>query len=233
MTLPSSDTTESTAKTAWNDCWNSIGVHGDMSCPKLATLIHCRNCPTYSAAASAFLDRDLLAGCESEWTTHFSQNKVAENVQAVSVAVFRVGREWFALPTLALEEVAESRKMHSVPHRRNGAVAGLVNIRGELIVCLSPQKILGIDAALEASSAPGEKGRARLLVVKRDGKRVAFPVDEVVGTYRCQESDFEVPPATVTMAASAFTQKILRWQGKVIGFLDDKMLVASLNGGAA
>ena len=34
-----------------NDCWNKIGVRGDASCAELERHIHCRNCPTYSAAA--------------------------------------------------------------------------------------------------------------------------------------------------------------------------------------
>ena len=41
------------------DCWNKIGVRGDGSCPELEKHIHCRNCPTYTAAASMLLDRDL------------------------------------------------------------------------------------------------------------------------------------------------------------------------------
>ena len=35
------------------DCWNKIGVSGDLSCPELNTHIHCRNCPVFAAAARA------------------------------------------------------------------------------------------------------------------------------------------------------------------------------------
>tara|TARA_R110000868_G_scaffold71948_6_gene210080 strand:- start:13004 stop:13705 length:702 start_codon:yes stop_codon:yes gene_type:complete len=231
MNNPSTGAAEPVADRGWNDCWNSIGIHGDVSCPKLEDLAHCRNCPTYSAAASAFLDRDLPTDYKSEWTTHFSQSKIEESLKTVSVAIFRIGVEWFALSTLVLEEVDERRKMHSVPHRRNGAIAGLVNIRGELLVCLSPQKILGIEPSPQVSAAPGERNHERLLVIKHEGKRAVFPVDEVAGTYRYHENDFSVPPATVTMAANSFTRTVLRWRGKVIGCLDGRMLMATLNSG--
>ena len=36
-----------------------------------------------------------------------------------SVVIFRVGPEWFALPTSVIAEVAEHRVMHAVPHRRD------------------------------------------------------------------------------------------------------------------
>ena len=37
------------------DCWNTIGVSGDRSCPELNTHIHCRSCPVFAAAARASL----------------------------------------------------------------------------------------------------------------------------------------------------------------------------------
>jgi Magnesium chelatase, subunit ChlI len=38
-----------------NDCWNQIGVFGDGTCPELAKVIHCRNCPVYAAGGRSLL----------------------------------------------------------------------------------------------------------------------------------------------------------------------------------
>ena len=116
-----------------NDCWNRIGVRGDGSCPELEQYAHCRNCPVYSAAALTLLDRELPAGYAGRMDRPFRRTQEARRSRILhSAIIFRIGAEWFALPTLALDEVAELRTIHSLPHRRSGVVLGLVNVRGEL-----------------------------------------------------------------------------------------------------
>src|ERR1700720_4207925 len=89
-----------------NDCWNSIGVGGDGSCVELKQHVHCRNCPTYSAAALSLLDRDLPEAYQSDWADHFAQAKPPQEPDTHSAIIFRVGPEWFAFPTLLFEEIA-------------------------------------------------------------------------------------------------------------------------------
>lgn len=72
----------------------------------------------------------------------------------LSFVVFRIGPELFALPTQVLHEVAESRGIHSLPHRRHSVVLGLVNIRGELLICVSVGRLLGLDRDLEGARPP-------------------------------------------------------------------------------
>ena len=134
---------------AVDDCWNRIGVRGDGSCHQLKQHAHCRNCPTYSAAALRLLDRDLPAECVADSTGHFAQAKRLEEQDTHSVVVFRLASEWFALPTLVLDEVSEQRMIHSLPHRRNAAVLGLVNVRGELLICASLVKMLEDNKAAD------------------------------------------------------------------------------------
>src|SRR5688572_790331 len=114
-----------------DDCWNRIGVRGDMSCPKLETHIHCRNCPVHEAAAALLLDARASSAYVQHWTEHIAEPKVIAEIDTDSVVVFRVGLEWLALSTLVFKEIASVRTIHSVPHRRSGVVLGLANIRGE------------------------------------------------------------------------------------------------------
>jgi chemotaxis-related protein WspD len=37
----------------------------------------------------------------------------------------------------SLDEIVGPRPVHSLPHRRNPALLGLVNVRGELVICVS------------------------------------------------------------------------------------------------
>ncbi len=218
---------------AIDDCWNRKGVHGDASCPELELRSHCRNCPTYSAAAARFLDRDLPPGYLEDWTRHFAAPAAIEAPGAQSAFVFRIGADWLALPAGVADEVAEPRAVHSVPHR-SGIVLGLVNVRGELLVCVSLARLLGIahDVQRHGPSRQGRHGdRSRLLVLRSDGRRVVCPVDEAHGGFRHAQQDLSPPPATI--AGAAYTRAVLRWGNRTAGYLDDGLIAQALERGLA
>ncbi len=212
-----------------NDCWNKIGVHGDGSCPELESYVHCRNCPVYSAAAAKLLDADLPAGHLDEWTRHFASERKVEETGTHSLVIFRIGAEWLALPTAVFKEVATMRAVHSLPHRRNGVVLGLANVRGALLVCVSLGDILGLEKAAPTKVDKARALHRRLLVISREGSRLVFPVDEVHGIHRCQPHELKEAPATVAKAAATYTKSVLGWRDKAVGCLDDRLLFSTLN----
>jgi len=212
---------------ALHDCWNSIGVVGDNSCRELVRHVHCHNCPVYSAAAAQFLDRPLTADYRREWTDHFAREKKIATPAKTSAIIFRISNEWLSMPTEAFQEIAERRGLHSLPHRRRGVVLGIVNIRGELLICASLGKLLGLDA-----TAPIKRQLAvfdRLLVANWNGQRFAFPVDEVHGVHRFHSADLREPPATVSRSGFNCATGVFPWRNFTVGFLDPESLVAALN----
>jgi len=212
------------------DCWNRIGVQGDGSCPELATHVLCRNCPVYSAAAIQVLDRERPQEGLEALTRLFAAPGPGEQRASRSCFVFRLGGEWLALPTVALDEVADLRAIHSLPHRRSGVVLGLANVRGELLVCVSLGQLLGIDALAGAQTARHPRAtHRRLLVVRHQGSRLAFPVDEVHGTLRFLEDELRPVPTTVARAAASYSKAMLAWREHAVGLLDDELLFHSLN----
>ena len=124
-------------------------MQGDNSCPELVKYVHCHNCPVYAAAARTFLDRDLPGNYLAEWTTHFAREKSAVEQNTLSLVLFRIGVEWFALPVSVLKEISELKTIHSLPHRRDNLVLGLVNFRGELLICVSLAGMLSLGEAPE------------------------------------------------------------------------------------
>jgi chemotaxis-related protein WspD len=209
------------------DCWNRIGVMGDGSCAKLAEVVHCRNCHVFSTARALLLDRTPPPGYQREWTKHFSQAKPPVTPGNISVVIFRTGAEWLALSTRVFHEVAERRPMHSVPHRQTGIVLGLVNFRGELLICVSLAKLLGISD--ENPPQKLWKPDDRLMVVEWQGSFLAFPVDEIHGVHRYHPDELKDIPATLGKSASAFTHGILPWQSRMVGCLDEERLFTTLN----
>ena len=206
------------------DCWNTIGVRGDSSCKELVQHVHCRNCPVHSSAAAHLLDREPTAEYIAHWTEQARQSKGQAEQAAISVLIFRIRSERLALPTRALTEIASLRPIHSLPHRRNGVVLGLANIRGELLVCLSLHEMLSVSTPSGAVAGTAEDAAGRLLVVQREGTRAVFPVDEVHGIERAFESDLGPVPATVRGAAAAYTRALLTWRKHTVGLLDEQVL---------
>lgn len=210
------------------DCWNKIGVSGDGTCAELEKFVHCRNCPVYSAAARQLLDRSLPPDYRRDWVAHFSRVKNRVTQGKMSAVIFRVGTEWLALPTRAFQEVAEQRRIHSVPHRRQGILLGLINIRGELLLCVSLDRLLGIEQ--DAASPEKPSGLCnRLVVTQWQGSRLTFPVNEIYGVHRYHQEELKDAPATVIRSRSNFTRGVLSWQNRLVGCLDEDLLFSTLN----
>lgn len=208
---------------ASNRCWNEIGVHGDRSCRHLVQHVHCRNCPVYSAGGASLLDAPLPDGYRAHWAGHVARPVEREEAGLTSIVSFRLHSEWLALPTQVLNEVAGLRPIHSLPHRRGGVVLGLVNVRGELRTCVSLARLIGLD------EAAGDASRARLLVAQHTGAPVAFVVDEVRGTQRYASRDLKHAPATVALAAAAYTKAVLPWREGFLGLLDEQKLFHAID----
>jgi len=212
-----------------NDCWNRIGVRGDASCVELKQHVHCRNCPAYSAAALTLLDRDLPAEHLSDWTAHFAQVRKLEEPDTHSAIIFRIASEWFALPTVAVDEVAEPRTIHSLPHLRSGIVLGLVNVRGELLVCVSLAKMIRTGETTTTNAERQGFNAKRLVVIRHNDRRAAFPVDEIQSVHRYHQRDLRSVPATIARGSAAYTKAMLSLKDKTVGCLDDQLLTHALD----
>lgn len=214
---------------ALDPCWSRIGVHGDHTCQELQLHVHCRNCPVYSRAALRLLDRERVHDLVAT-TRLFAADKQAQQRGARSAFLFRVGPEWLAIETAVLDEVADLRSIHSLPHRRSGVVLGLANVRGELLVCVSLSQLLGIEPGSGDSASRDRRiAHRRLLVVRERGLRLAFPVDEVHGTQRYDEQELRPVPSTVARATASYSRAVLPWEGHAVGLIDGELLFHSLN----
>lgn len=218
-----------------DECWSKIGVAGDRSCPELEGFIHCRNCPVLAEAARSFFDREPPEGYLETWSEILQTPEEETEADAVSMLIFRVGREWLSLATPLLVEVTEMKPLHTIPHRQGGVLEGIVNIRGQLQLCVSLTKLLGIDAAPELpvpapTLAPlaGEGSARRLLVLEDGEERWVIAVDEVAGVHAVPRSRLRSVPATVGQAGSRHAEALVDWRDTVVGFLDGDRLLDHL-----
>jgi chemotaxis-related protein WspD len=212
---------------ASEDCWARIGVSGDRSCGELARHVHCRNCPEYAAAARRNLERTVDPGYRAHWAAMLSQPPPAARTHDASALVFRVGREWLALPVALVASVAPLAPVHRLPHRGGGPLLGVVNVGGRLAPAVSLATVLGIDE----DDAPLVSGRhvfARLLVLRPQGQRIALPVAELHGMVRYAGAGLLAPAATVGRAPPACVAGVIDAPGVRAGLLDADLLASIL-----
>lgn len=188
---------------------------------------------TTQTKALHLLDRAPPEDYLREWTERIAAEKKLAEPGTSSIVIFRLGLEWLALPTRAFQEVAEHCTLHTVPHRRGGTLAGLVNIRGELLLCASLGALLSIEQTAPARNSHRRVVLARVLVANRGGNRLAFPVDEVHSVARYHPRDLKPLPATLAGAAAPFTIGLLPWRERTVGCLDDELLFYKLDKGFA
>ena len=141
--------------------------------------------------------------------------------ESISTLIFRLGAEWLAFRTQVIAEVTTLRPVHRVPRRSNQVFVGLVNLQGQIQLCVSLHGLLGV-------SAPSDPAR---LVVLRDRERQetwAFPADEVLGVHHLPRGQVRSVPSTLVNPTVGFSQAVLSWNGRSIGLLDEQRVFTAL-----
>ncbi len=223
-----------------HDCWNRIGVMGDRSCPELKAVIHCHDCPVYAAVGDSLLEREhpphyieewnrILAETTHDWEAADSSEALLLSEEAISIMIFRLGNQKLALPVRILQEVTHPSLIQPLPHRSNELFLGLVNIRGEILLCASLSHLLNLEDEAATDSSPDLKHSQRMLVTGQGEEKWVFPVDEVYGTYRFHLAELREVPVVLTKAAESYTQGVLHWEGDKVNYLDFDLLFYTLN----
>ncbi|MEA5577154.1 chemotaxis protein CheW [Anabaena sp. UHCC 0451] len=225
------------------NCWNVIGIVGDHNCPELSHFIHCRNCPVYTSAGRNLLERSIPDKYQQEWTQFFAGTKLATGnrqkylqpesdiltkTKKLQVGIFRLQREWLALSAQVLKETISPSLIHAIPHRSNEILKGLVNIRGELQLCISLSNLLHLETTQTLPEALSPIVYARMIVIQKEGFTWVFPVDEFYGLYRFHEHELRDTPNSATSAINTYTKGFFHWESRSLSYIDEELLFMSL-----
>ena len=214
-----------------DDCWNRIGVwrRTDAVCPELKRVIHCRNCERYSAAGRQILQRELTPGYREEWTRLLAERKQNKQPNTESIVIFRLGDEWLAIPSRIVSEITSSKPIRRLPHTHRNIVKGLVNMRGELQVCVSLGGLLGLEKG-ELPRRVGSVGISdRMILIEHEGNQYVFPVTEVHGLHRHHPGELQPAPATLSKSKATYTKGVLKWKDTHVASLDADLMFHTLN----
>jgi chemotaxis-related protein WspD len=196
-------------------CWTVIGIGGNRSCGELQRYVHCRNCPVFARAASGLLERGLPEGYAQHAAQELARPKATPQQPDTKVFAFRLGQEWLGIEMACVQEIAPMRPVHRVAHR-GGLVAGLVNIRGQLLLTVRLADLLELPAA--APLRPSDMG-GRIVVMARGTETWAFAADEVEGLVALRSGDMALPPATLAPEHAAITRGTFPWRERRLTLL--------------
>jgi purine-binding chemotaxis protein CheW len=131
---------------------------------------------------------------------------------------FILGGHVYGLPLQQLREVSRLTRVRRIPGAPS-SVAGLVNLRGEIICALNAHAILGV--------APSTPAAARFLVALRGfTDPIGLVVDGIADVYAIDPAEIEPLPPTWSAEHAAFFVGTARVREGLMGLLDLQRLVA-------
>lgn len=151
----------------------------------------------------------ILAAIEQQ---RDSEAEPREEQERVSYLGFYLGAEVYGLPLEQLREVARVGHLRRVPGAPAG-VAGLVNLRGEILCALDVRAILGLPAQASTESP-------FLVALRGFGDPLGLIVDSIADIYSVSPSDIEAPPSTWPAERAACFIGTARVPAGLMGLLD-------------
>jgi chemotaxis-related protein WspD len=229
-------------------CWKQIGVWGSSTCDKLTQVAHCHDCAVYTAAGAQLLQRAMPMAYRSQQTADIALvAKPYDSSQMFSVLIFRLAQEWLALPAGLCQQILAPISFHTLPHRSNDTLLGIVNVRGQLLLKVSLLNILGLNQASsklekshlpeghlpEGSSLESTQVYPRMVVVTKAAETGevdtwVFDVDELHGIHSIAFGQLEAAAAGVSCAVESCTRYVFSWHGQPVNFLNDVRLFEAL-----
>jgi purine-binding chemotaxis protein CheW len=151
----------------------------------------------------------LLAAIEQQRETDAEPLPEQERVPYLG---FLLGSEVYGLPLDQLREVARVAHVRRVPGAPAG-VAGLVNLRGEILCALDVRAILGLPPKTSTD-------QPFLVALRGFGDPLGLIVDSIADIYALTSADIEAPPSTWPAERAACFTGTARVSAGLMGLLD-------------
>ena len=139
------------------------------------------------------------------------------------LVVFRLGTGQYCAAIARVREILRPVRIARMP-RVAPFVAGLFNLRGQVLPLIDTKARLGLEAGA-APTGVGREVKARVMVVDAGGESVGLMVDEVVEVLRCEETALQAPRNVLELPSGRFLSAVLDMDGRLIYALDLDRLV--------
>jgi purine-binding chemotaxis protein CheW len=145
--------------------------------------------------------------------TDQSARSTARTVPATSqLATFWLDGDLYGVEVEHVQEVLRSQSITRVPLAPS-AVAGLINLRGQVVTAIELRERLGRRPRPEGQEAV-------VIVVRLHGEAVSLLVDSIADVVDVDVRDFEAPPDTLDGAARDLIRGAYKLAGQLLLALD-------------
>ncbi|MGY1844455.1 MULTISPECIES: chemotaxis protein CheW [unclassified Modestobacter] len=131
---------------------------------------------------------------------------------SAQLATFWLDGDLFGVEVEHVQEVLRSQGITRVP-LAPPAVAGLINLRGQVVTAIELRERLGRKARPEGQEAV-------VIVVRLRGEAVSLLVDSIADVVDVNVRDFEAPPDTLDGAARDLIRGAYKLDGQLLLALD-------------
>lgn len=180
------------------------------------------------AAMLRLLDREPPEGYLADWQARLREMEDDHERETQGVLVFRLFDEWLAFDAKIVQEITADATIHRIPQRTNNVLRGLVNVRGELQLCVSLHALLGLENVGE-QKVLSRRVHPRMIVIKGPDGPFVFRADEAYGVHALETCAIQEAPVTVSKAMATFTRGLFTLLEQKVGLLDHELIFHSLN----
>ena len=131
---------------------------------------------------------------------------------SAQLATFRLDGDLYGVEVEHVQEVLKSQGLTRVP-LAPPAVAGLINLRGQVVTAIELRQRLGRPPRPEGTDAV-------VIVVRLHGEAVSLLVDSIADVVDVAAGDFEAPPDTLDGSARELIRGAYKLDGQLLLALD-------------
>lgn len=125
---------------------------------------------------------------------------------------FYVGQQFYGIPVSDVQEVLLAQFLTRAP-LAPPAVAGLMNLRGQIVTAVDVRKVLRAGEEVEIDESMN-------VVIRHEGSEVSLLVDRIGDVVSVDEGEVELPPETLQGVAREFIRGIYPQDGTLLLLVD-------------
>lgn len=143
--------------------------------------------------------------------------KNASIPDSLQFSTFFVGRFFFGIDVLDVQEVLRFQKMTRVPLAPT-VIEGLINLRGQIVPAIDMRRRLNLEPRAEGETPMN-------LVVRSEEGAVSLLVDDIGDVLQVESSSYEAPPGNLSATARELIRGIYKLRNRLLFVLDTEKTI--------